>query len=176
MVVLAEDDRHQRLVRRYLYRLGYSPHDIRFESLPSGRGSGEQWVREHYASEITKYRTRSTRAKTALIVAIDADTRDVDERHRQLRETLEQAGSTARADSEAIVHLIPKRNVETWILCLSGRPVDEVTDYRQEHDVESLIATASAAFYRWTRSNAALFSGCVPSLSAAVPEMRRLEK
>jgi hypothetical protein len=38
VVVLAEDARQQSLVRRYLYRLGYESHDIRFEKLPAGKG------------------------------------------------------------------------------------------------------------------------------------------
>jgi hypothetical protein len=176
VVVLAEDARHQSLVRRYLYRLGYSQHDIRPVSLPAGRGSGEQWVRGHYAAEVMKFRARSTRAKTALIVVIDADTKEVSERHHQLRDTLKQARSAARVDSEAIVHLIPKRNVETWILCLSGQEVDEVTDYHNERSIDQLIANAGAIFFHWTRPNAALPSNCIPSLSAAIPEARRLER
>lgn len=174
-VVLAEDDRHQRLVRHYLYRLGYQPHDIRFRPLPGGRGCGEQWVREGYAAEVKNYRTRCARAKTALIVAIDADTGDVDRRLRQLREALDHSGADARADGEVIVHLIPKRNVETWILCLSGRQVDEVTDYRHDGDADRLIPTAAVTFFGWSRMNATPPAHCVPSLTAAIIEVRRLE-
>ena len=175
VVVLAEDERHQRFVRRYLYRLGRSRHDIRFEDLPSGRGCGEQWVRERYARAVRAYRGRSARAGTALIIAIDADVGDVDRRLRQLREALEQAGSATRTDGEAIVHLIPRRSVETWILCLSDRPVDEITDYRQEGDVDRFIPTAALTFFAWSRVNATPPAHCVPSLLSAVPEVRRLE-
>lgn len=175
MIVLAEDARHQGLMRRYLYRLGHSPHDIRFEDLPAGRGCGEQWVRDRYARAVKAYRQRSARARTALIVAIDADRGDLEGRLRQLREALEHADMAARADTEAIAHLIPRRSVETWILCLSGRPVDEIADYSQAEDVDGLIPTAALTFYAWSRVNATPPGHCVPSLLAAIPEVRRLE-
>lgn len=175
VIVLAEDDRHQRLVRQYLYRLGRSRHDIRVEPLPSGRGCGEQWARERYPKAVTSYRGRSPRAETALIVAIDADTGDVEQRLRQLRKALDQAGLAACTEGEAIVHLIPKRNVETWVLCLSGRQVDENTDYSGEGGIDELIKPAGIAFFDWSRPNAAPPALCVPSLLAAIPEVRRLE-
>ena len=174
VIVLAEDQRHQRFVRRYLNQLGYSQHDIRFEGLPAGRGSGEQWVRERYGNAVAAYRARSSRARTALVIAIDADVGDLDRRIRQLQETLEHAGLAARTDDETIVHLIPKRSIETWILCLVGIQVDEVTDYRQRADVDNRIATSAQTFFQWSRPNAAPPAHCVPSLRAAIPEVRRL--
>lgn len=175
VVVLAEDERQQRLIRRYLYRLGLGPHDIRAMPLPSGRGSGEKWVREQYASEVKNYRARSVHAKTALVVAIDADTGQVDRRLRHLREALAHAGLDPRANAEAITHLVPRRNVETWILCLSGRQVDEVTDYSQSSDVEGLIVPAASTFFEWSRVNTTPRVYCVQSLLSAIPEIRRLE-
>ena len=89
--MLAEDERYQRLIRHYLYRLEYTQHDIRFEPLPAGRGCGEKWVRDRYVREVNVYRERTARAKTVLIVAIDADTQDVDWRKHQLQEALDLA-------------------------------------------------------------------------------------
>ena len=175
VIVLAEDERHQRLVRQYLYKLGRHGHEIRFDPLPNGRGCGAQWVRDKYPKAVTSYRGRSARAKTALIVAIDADTGDVGQRLRQLREALDQAGIATRAEGEAIIHLIPKRNVETWVLCLSGRQVDENTDFSREGGIDELIKPAAIAFFDWSRPNAVPPGHCVPSLLAAIPEVRRLE-
>ncbi len=173
-VVLAEDERHQRLVRRYLQRLYKSP-AIRNRELPSSRGCGEQWVRERYVAEVKDYRRRSAHAKTVLIVAIDADNHDVDWRARQLRESLKQADLRQREKSEAIVHLIPKRNVETWILCLNDKSVDESTDYSQHKGIDGLIPSAAGTLFIWSRPNAILPMSCVPSLSTAIPEIRRME-
>ena len=106
---------------------------------------------------------------------IDADTSRVDQRDLQLQKALEEAGSEVRRADEAIVHLIPKRNVETWVLCLNGEQVYEVTDYSQRGDVDARIPAAAATFFKWSRTNAVLPEHCVPSLGAAIPEARRLE-
>lgn len=175
VVVLAEDQRQAGFVRRYLYRSGYSAHDIRVEELPSGRGCGEQWVRERYARAVKAYRGRSARARTALVVAIDADTGDVERRLRQFREALERAGAAARAKGESIAHLVPKRNIETWVLCLGGRQVDEDTNYTAEPGIDERIASSGVTFFEWSRPDAMPPAHCTPSLAAAIPEVRRLE-
>jgi hypothetical protein len=72
VAVLAEDVRHQRFVRFYLKLIGYPKNVIQNEDLPSGRRCGEQWVRERYERTVGAYRSRASRAETALIVAIDA--------------------------------------------------------------------------------------------------------
>jgi len=175
VIVLAEDARQQQLARRYLQRLGVDSHAIRNVALPSSRGCGEQWVRKRYPQEVKSYRGRSKRAKSALIIAIDADTGEVAQRVRQLGTALAEAELDARGDGETIVHLVPKRNVETWILCLNGRQVDEDTDYSRQTEVARMIEPAAIAFFAWARPNATMPSHCVPSLSAAIPEIRRLE-
>ena len=175
VIILAEDERHQQLARRYLYKLQYRRHDIRPVALPNGRGSGVQWVLQRYATEVQKYLTRAARARTALIVAIDADTGHVDKRNHQLEQALEEAGLAVRGADSAIIHLIPKRNVETWIMCLSGEHVDELTDYSQRREVDALISAAADILFEWSRPNAVPPAHCVPSLAAAIPEVRRLE-
>lgn len=175
VVVLVEDERQQRLVRRYLRRVGYEPHDIRYVPLPGGAGCGEQWVRERYAAEVQEYRSRSARARTALVVAIDADTVDADTRGRQLNNALAEAGSAVRGTAEMIVHLIPRRSVETWILCLNGENVDETTDYSKEREIDQMIGPAALTLFDWSRENYALPAHCFPSLSSAVFEVRRLD-
>lgn len=176
MVVLAEDCRHQRFVHRYLERLGYGHHDIRFLPLASGRGCGEQWVRRRYVQAVQAYRQRSARARSALIVTIDADSGDVPWRLQQLLDALGEAGLTPRTANESIVHLIPKRNIETWVLCLCGRNVDEDTDHRGESGIDQQIVAAAGEFYQWSRPNVEPPPRCVPSLLSAIPEVRRLER
>jgi hypothetical protein len=174
VIVLAEDRLHQRLVQKYLERLGHSPHEIRFEDLPSGRGCGEQWVRERYAGAVAAYRWRSSRAQTALVVAIDANGGDVPRRLRQLQDALVEADLSPRRDDEEIVHLIPRRNIETWIVCLNGRTVNEDDDYTRDRDIDGQFQRAAAMLFEWSRDNAVPPRHCVPSLLAAIPELRRL--
>lgn len=112
IVVLVEDQRQQRFVRKYLVRKGFKESVIRQVALPAGKGSGEQYVREKYADEVEEVRKRNTRAITWLVVAIDADILDSAIRARQLAEKLTDRGLLRRNDDEAIVHLIPKRNID----------------------------------------------------------------
>jgi hypothetical protein len=175
VVVLAEDQVQVRLVRAYLKGRGFSNHDITVEPLSSGRGSGEQWVRERYSKAVKAYRWRSTKAATALVVMIDADTGSVDRRLQQLRQALVQHGLDERSQTERIAHLVPKRSVETWILCLNESQVDEDTDYRAEPGVDKQIGTAATVFFDWSRLNAQIPQNCVPSLLSAMPEIRRLD-
>ncbi len=169
IIILAEDARQQRFVRRYLYEAGFKPHVIDPEPLPDGSGgAGEHWVRTRYSGVVKKYRKRA--AKTALIVVIDADTGDLSQRVRQLAEALKEAEIDPRMDGEAIVQLIPKRNIETWILYLNGEGVDGVKDHRNR-DLDDLIPNAAATFHAWTSQPPA---SCLPSLGSALQELKRL--
>jgi hypothetical protein len=168
VTVLAEDRNH---LRHYLRRLGYGQHEIVLERIPSGGGSGEQWVRDNYPRMVRELRRRSARAASALIVVIDADNHEPAKRQHQLEEALD----SARSDGERIANLIPKRNIETWILCLDGKAVNEVEDYSKSHGIEDRIGPAARAFFDWARANAIPPSHCIPSLYAAIPEAQRLE-
>jgi hypothetical protein len=100
-------------------------------------------VRTRYAPAVKAYRARAARAQTSLVVAIDADTEDVARRTRQLEDSLAAEELSSRSNTERIVHLIPKRNIETWILNLNGNPVDEETDFRRAPGIESQIGSAA---------------------------------
>ena len=61
---------------------------------------------------------------------IDADTRTVQDRLNQLDQALTDSGKQTVVETEQIARLVPKRNVETWILCLNEQAVDEETTTR----------------------------------------------
>jgi hypothetical protein len=130
-------------------------------------------VRQQYANAVQDYRVRSSKAKTALVAIIDADTGDVNRRVRQFQDALKQDGVGARSNDEAIIHLVPRRNIETWILHLSGENVNEETDYKGQ-DVEGLITSAAETFFEWSRPSAQLPDRCLPSLRAGIVETRPL--
>ena len=176
MVVLAEDSLHQQFAWRYLRRCGLEQRTMRLVPCPAGAGSGEQWVRERFAAEVEAYRLRRARADTTLIVFIDADNRSVQERLVQLDQSLEEAQSDRiRQNADQVARLVPKRNIETWILCLNDIPVDEETDYkRTQNDWTTLIRPAIETLYRWTRPNAQLPISCISSLQLGVAELKRL--
>lgn len=63
-----------------------------------------------------------------------------------------------------------KHNIETWILHLSDKQVDEETDYHHEH-VDDLIPAASEAFFQWSAKPP---EQCLPSLGAGIEETKCL--
>ena len=117
------------MVRKYLQQLIYSEHDLRFEPLPSGRGCGEQWVRNRYEKAVAAHRARSVRVKPALVVAIDADKGDMNRPLKQLEQAPINARLRPRAIDERVVRPIPERNIETRIRVLNGKDGDEHADY-----------------------------------------------
>ncbi|MDR3698370.1 MAG: hypothetical protein P4L56_01965 [Candidatus Sulfopaludibacter sp.] len=173
IILLVEDQTTESLLRRYLQRLGDDNRNIRVRRIQDGRGSGEQFVRERYASEVRVLRTSHTKA--CLIVSIDADTKTTSERRQQLERALRDAEEPAREARERILNLVPKRNIETWILCLNSAADDETTDYRHDSRVDpKSIRSAAQALYAWTRPNALIPDICVASLTECLPEFDRI--
>ena len=161
VIVVLEDDHHEMLIRRYLINCGLKRHAMRIYRSPSGQGSAESWVLKRFVEETNVYRNRQARALTDLIVMIDADTRTVQEK--------------TVGKSERIARLVPKRNVETWILFLNEQPVDEKTDYKgTSNNWNELIPHAAKNLCRWTRSKDEPPNHCVGSLRIGVRELKRL--
>ncbi|HEY5330297.1 MAG TPA: hypothetical protein VIJ79_10465 [Acidobacteriaceae bacterium] len=174
IILLVEDAHHEQFIRKYLKILGFGGRDLRLNKSPHGTGSAEQWVREQFANEVDACRRRH--AQTKLIVLIDADTRTVLQRMRQLDQALHEAGYAPIDNSTGeILRLVPRRNIETWILCLNNRKVDEETDYKSPNDNwGDLIRTAVAELYAWTRPNAVVPASCVESLHSGMRELQKL--
>jgi hypothetical protein len=145
VMAVLEDDHHRRLIYRYLIECGLKTHEVRIERSPSGEGSAENWLRSRFVREVRVCRTRH--AQTALIVMIDADTISSHARLIQLARALSDVDEQPIAADERVARLVPKRNVETWILCLNGKRVDENTDYKRRHDWSELIPQWLRSFY-----------------------------
>ena len=175
IVLLVEDLHQESLLRRYLQRVGHDRRNIRVNRSQKGTGSGEQHVREQYASEIRAQRFRVTRIQSCLIAFIDADTVQTQDRHQQFERALRDADEPRLASNEHVAVLVAKRNVETWILCLNGESVDEDTNYRHDDRVNAnSIKSVAGQLYEWTRVNAAIPAECVTSLRESIPELLRI--
>lgn len=176
VIVLAEDQHHEMLIRRYLRQCGVNKHEIRINRSPSGQGNAEGWVRREFVKEIRAYRVRQARARTSLIVIIDADVHTVEDRLVQLNRALTDLGEEAVRDQDRVARLVPKRNVETWILCLNDEPgLDEDTDYtRERRHWHDMIPPAARMLCQWTQSPAAPPAHCLSSLQIGVHELRRI--
>jgi hypothetical protein len=175
-IVLVEDERHKMLIYRYLLRRGLSRYDIRIKPAPVGEGSAERWVRANFATEVRAYRIRHAKAATALIVVIDADAHTLTERLDQLDQELGEAGVSSLQPHERVARLVPKRNIETWIVCLNGNNVDEETDYKGENrEWNELVRTAAEALFQWSRANVHIPPHCIESLTRGIADLRQLE-
>lgn len=130
VIILCEDKQHAVFVMRFLKkRYGYDTRACRVLPFPSGGGAGEQFVRERYAKELKAYRQRSSSAKTVLVVVIDADADSVENRVGQLERSCRDQSIEPRQSGELVVHVIPKRNIGTWLAWLDGQEANEDDDY-----------------------------------------------
>jgi hypothetical protein len=175
VVVVLEDARHQMLAHRYLKKCGVGDREMRIHRSPSGEGNAEGWVRKTFVKEVSVCRSRQ--AKSALLVVIDADNYAVRERCRQLDQALEDGGKQRLdIEREQIARLVPKRNVETWILCLNEQPVNEEVDYKRTRDGwNDLIPRAAETLFLWVRQPDGPPVPCIDSLRSGVTELNRLQ-
>lgn len=180
--VLVEDQRQKQLIYRYLAIVGINLRQVTIEVSPSGQGSAEQWVRENFARQARKCRARNVRAATGMFVMLDADTTTVQERREILDEALVSAGqSPIDENRDPIARLIPKRNVETWILYLGLRgvaspPLEEEQDYKRSKTPEewsTLIPLAAETLFAWTGQTATLPENLLDSLRHGIREIPR---
>jgi len=176
-IVLTEDAEQQNLIRRYLQRCGHDSRECRFVPLParSRGGSGEKYVRDQYPQQVQSCRSSiGRRAAVLLVVMTDADKETTQHHAGQLVNALKAVGMHARGDDEPVVVLIPKRHVETWIRALLGDHVDEVTDYTRPTPAANEIKDAANELYGWTRPGANTGVTPTPSLTASLPEWRKI--
>ena len=129
IIAICEDSQNYTFVYRLLKDIGFPHRRIRVEKSNKGKGAAEQWVRESYADEVAVHRQKSSHMAIGLVVVIDADTRTVQDRRRELQQRLDDKNLAPRDSEESICLLIPKRNIETWIHALQGRDVNERDAY-----------------------------------------------
>ena len=178
---LVEDQRHKQLIYRFLDSAGHNSRQMTIEVSPSGQGSAEQWVRENFARQAGKCRVRNARAATSMFVMLDADTKTVQERLEALDDALKSAGQKPiDLNRDPIARLIPKRNVETWILVLglepTAPPADEEFDYKPTKSAEewtALVPTAATTLLAWMRPSATLHANLIDSLRRGIREIPR---
>jgi hypothetical protein len=175
MFLLCEDVEHFRLALAYMKRVGINTDRVVNEHVASRmqRGGNDAWVVREFARQLAACRTRATRAKTLLVVLIDADNRTVGDRGNQLNAQLNDGEKLSAGDP--LVLLIPRRHVETWICALLGQSVSEEDDCKSwSRPTKEQIRTAAETAYQWARPNATPGPTCVDSLREALSEWRRI--
>jgi hypothetical protein len=117
----------------------------------------------------------SKKAKTLLIVLVDADKDSVDDRRRQMVARVQAAELAEFRDNDPVVLLIPKRHIETWLRALLGESVSEEDDCKawQAPDRET-YRLAAQTLYEWSRPNAVAGPTCVDSLQRALSSWNKV--
>ena len=196
-VILCEDLQASCFLRRALIAAGARRHDIRVCPFPDNRfraqsasddrpvdgyrvyACGSQHVRENYPSELVAIRARSAKRDAALVVHIDVDNsstseRTVQDRQRELEGACRARGVPARRDSDPVAHIVPRRNIETWIHFLRGNaPIDEAVEYPKWGGREAEAAEAAVDFVARSREPGAPL-GAPPSLAMGLAEFHRV--
>ena len=171
IILLCEDDGHAMLVKWYLKECGLKTASPNLRVRTASRvvhGGNITWVLEEFPKELPACRNRNLRARTLLIVVIDSDNHEVEDRRGHLR------ADPPVSDADQVVVLIPKRHVETWIRAALGQTVDEIEDCKRPTLDRSEIRMAAKQIYDWARDNPMPGPTCVPSLHAAFPEWRKI--
>lgn len=173
VIVLAEDRRHQNFALGVLKEAGYDSHDIYRCPLPAGRGAGEQYVREQLPAQVLAFRQRAARAATALVVLVDADVNSTREIRRRLADALRARQMEPLDATERAAVLVPRRNIETWVVVLDGGMADETTDYRgQVNDRE--LQPAGKKFVSCLKAAPSSPLDWLPSMTESAAEVKRV--
>jgi len=172
VILLCEDRRHRTFFHRM--KAKHFKHLRIFDiPLPDGKKSGEQYVRNQYPLQVESIRNKS--CKYFLVTIIDADTDSVEQHYRELDQELVKAGQKKRGDSDPIVIFIPKRNIETWIKCLSEEAeVSEEEDYKRKVQGDDLSKAVELFYSLSLLAEEKRPPYCPDSLTRAFPEMERL--
>jgi hypothetical protein len=133
IIILCEDQTHNTFVRAFLKRRNFNPRQMRTLPIP-GRsgGSGEASVRRRFPNELKAIRSR---CNAMLIVLVDADTCEVAERKRQFMQECEQCEVPWREEKDHVVLIVPKRNIESWLVYLDGgESNEESSEWKRKRD------------------------------------------
>ena len=179
IIVLCEDNRTFSFTRSYLKKCGINS-GIR--PVISPRGSAFTFVVSSFPAQVNAYRLAKSRMHTWLIAVVDADAGTVDQRlgemDRELTQAQDQRVRAMRIQNEMIARLVPRRNIETWILALNSTTVNETKNYKKtkktDEEWSALIPSAAEAFFIFTRRNTDLPGNLIDSLRHGIGEMCRV--
>lgn len=169
VVILCEDQAQNSFVREFLKRRGYNRRMVRTRPMV-GRtgGSGEAAVRKDFPDQLKAIRTRS---KGLLIAVIDGDTKSVDERLDQLETECRGASVLPRAPEDPVVVAVPRRNIESWFVYLTGGETNEETD-QWKRKKDDLARPAARALHQMCYEDQKLRDPAPDSLEAACMEWK----
>ena len=169
IVVICEGSVDATFVRTFLRKRGYK-RNVHFLSYPQGKGCGEQFVRKNYPVELKALRRWKNKG---LLVMLDADAGSVENRMRQLDEACDSVGVERRRNQEPVAFIVPKRNVETWLVYLHGGVWGEEEDYKKSVN-DDLAKGAARKLHDMCYKDQKLLEPAPDSLKKSCDEWRRV--
>ncbi len=169
--VWCEDRAHEVFVRRLLEeRFRVHRKAIHFNVAPKGHGSAAKWVLDQYPGIRGEARVKTSQGRLGFLVVVDGDVEGVSVRMKHLHPGPHQDD---RASGDRIAILVPTWSIETWVLWLSGRTVNETQSHKTTLDPDGFRDLVPKAISAWEspRDDEIRF---VPSLAAARKELARL--
>jgi hypothetical protein len=125
VVIICEDKAQESFVREFLRHRNFKHRNIRTLPLSNGKGAGDASVSKRFPAELKAIRTRS---EALLIAVIDADKKAFNIRHNELDQECKKAQIEPRTSAERVVVAVPRRNIESWFVYLTGGAANEETD------------------------------------------------
>ena len=144
--ILGEDAHHRSFAQAWLVANNVHHRKIVPIPPPAGKGGGWKFVllkcKETVEDALNRNRTK---ASTRVMIVIDADDLEVEQRFSQVAECIGQIDNST--ESDIICMLVPKRHIETWVHALvnSDASVDEVRNYKEKTTAEVKQAARSLA-------------------------------
>lgn len=167
--VLGEDPAHRSFVRSWLNANKIHPRRVFSIEPTAGKSGGVSFVLARCKATVEDAGRRDrVKAKTRVIIAIDADDATIEARQSDITRAIEQGGSGD--DLHLVCVLIPRRHMETWVHSLGSADasVNEQDNYKPKA-TDAIIAAA--------RRLAGLQSGptAPPSLVHGYEQLQRLK-
>jgi len=177
VVLLCEDKQLSAFSRRFLKKRGINRINEIERPPEKVGGSRKQWVNKEYPRQLQAIRQRSG---AVLIVCTDADELAVESRIVDLNESCKKADIEPRKDNEAVVMIVPKWNIETWLSYLKGESFDEdikdnspsSRNTRNEKDCKVQVQKLVDMCY----NKQVLQEPAPPSLKAACKEYKKVKQ
>jgi len=169
VVILCEDKPQESFVRAFLGLRNYNRRMIR--TLPMvGRngGAGEAAVRRSFPGELKAIRTRSN---ALLVAVIDADKTSLANRIHELEQACRNAEIMPRSAADPVVVAVPRRNIESWFVYLTGGDANEDSDeWKRKKD--DLARAAAKSLHKMCYEEQKLRDPAPQSLEAACNEWK----
>jgi len=175
--VLCEDRKHFDFVRGFLLSQGIkNAHKFIDIELPEGTQSGEQYVREHFVSEFKKFARSRENILLVVVQDIDKDAISPENVKSELSNLIQKAGLGTIDDSDKILFVFPKRNIETWLVWLGFNSkiekINEVMNYRFNNQQlpPAMAGKRAGKLYALSRSDESVCAHAPESLVFACKE------